>query len=106
YVYVFAADLPHLHSFPTRRSSDLIGVHLPFRDVLGLVLVSYAPLVFAVLGIVPHLGLLWDGVLKVWMLIITIAGLNLEHGVGLLDRKSTRLYSSHVKIAYAVFWLK
>ena len=62
-----------------------IGVVLPFRDVLGLVLVSYAPLVFGFLAIVPHAGLFWDGVLKVWMLLITIAGLNMEHGVDLLQ---------------------
>jgi hypothetical protein len=61
-----------------------IGHVVPFRDILGLVLVSYAPLVFGFLAIVPHAGLFWDGVLKVWMLLITIAGLNQQHGVNLL----------------------
>lgn len=60
-----------------------IGVVLPYRHVLGLVLLSYSPLVFGVLAIVPHAGLFWDGVLKVWMLLITIAGLNLQYGVPL-----------------------
>jgi hypothetical protein len=60
-----------------------IGKYLPYREVLGLVLLSYAPLVFALLAIVPHLGLLWDGILKVWMLLITIAGLTSHHGVAL-----------------------
>ncbi len=58
-----------------------IGLNLNFRDVLGLVLVSYAPLVFSFLAIIPHVGLLWDGVLKFWMLLITIAGLNLAFAV-------------------------
>lgn len=61
-----------------------IGVVLPYRDVLGLVLLSYSPLIFGCLAIVPHAGLFWDGVLKVWMLLITIAGLNMQFGVPLL----------------------
>src|SRR5690606_39277490 len=35
-----------------------------------------------------------------------LVGLRARHGGGLLDRKSTRLNSSHVKISYAVFCLK
>lgn len=62
-----------------------IGLVVPYRDVLGLVLVSYAPMVFGVFSIVPHAGLLWDGLLRVWMLLITIAGLNLHHRVPLLQ---------------------
>ncbi len=58
---------------------------VPYRDVLGLVLVSYAPMVFGVFSIVPHAGLFWDGLLRVWMLVITIAGLNLYHQVPLLQ---------------------
>lgn len=56
-----------------------------YRDVLGLVLVSYAPMVFGVFSIVPHAGLFWDGLLRVWMLVITIAGLNVHHQVPLLQ---------------------
>lgn len=59
----------------------LVGLELAYRDLLGLVLVSYAPLVFGFLVIVPHLGLLWDGVLKLWMLLITLAGLHQQYGV-------------------------
>lgn len=62
-----------------------IGNPLPFRGVLALVLISYSPLVFEMLAIVPHLGLLWEGVLKVWMLLITIAGLHAHHGIPLLQ---------------------
>lgn len=72
-----------------------IGVSLPYRHVLGLVLLSYSPLVFGVLAIVPHAGLFWDGVLKVWMLLITIAGLNLQYGVPLL----------HAVVASGIGWL-
>ena len=72
-----------------------IGVALPYRHVLGLVLLSYSPLVFGALAIVPHAGLFWDGVLKVWMLLITIAGLNLQYGVPLL----------HAVAASGIGWL-
>src|SRR5690606_40101934 len=82
-----------LHSFPTRRSSDLLA---PARLVVGQAvdlgedaardfrvadLFVQAPEAVVVLGqdlLDPHL----------------------------LDRKSTRLNSSHVKISYAVFCLK
>lgn len=72
-----------------------LGVNLVFRDVLGLVLLSYAPLVFGVFTIVPHAGLFLDGVLKVWMLLLTIAGLNMQHGIPLL----------HAVAASGIGWL-
>src|SRR5579862_7516743 len=62
-----------LHSFPTRRSSDLI-------------LVTFA---FAVGASVP-------------MLIITLTGRKIMGRLRFLDRKSTRLNSSHSSISYAV----
>jgi hypothetical protein len=71
------------------------GLRLPFRDILGLVLVSYAPLVFGFLAIVPHAGLFWEGVLKVWMLLITVAGMNLQYGIPLI----------HAVIASGTGWL-
>src|SRR5690606_40556853 len=87
-----------LHSFPTRRSSDL-------------------PLVRADLGEPAeqlHRGLVEPEVVD---LPDDLAALHQVHAVpgeageqqGLrvdLDRKSTRLNSSHVKISYAVFCLK
>src|SRR5207302_10485456 len=72
-----------LHSFPTRRSSDLLGVersHVAGYSMggrLALHLTTRRP----------------DRVLS----LLTI---------GAQDRKSTRLNSSHVKISYAVFCLK
>src|SRR5690606_41416602 len=61
-----------LHSFPTRRSSDL--------------------------NLSPELTKHFRG-LRVWLPLQ-------YHGIEPLDRKSTRLNSSHVKISYAVFCLK
>src|SRR5699024_12769296 len=61
----------HLHSFPTRRSSDLVAI---------------------------------------WVATYFVAGMVLDAGThdttDRIDRKSTRLNSSHVSISYAVFCLK
>src|SRR5207302_7872190 len=93
-----------LHSFPTRRSSDLragmqagarpmpgpaAGEPSPSWLVAGLLLAVAIP--FAQLG--------------------RAAFVNLDDGLYVtanpyVDRKSTRLNSSHVKISYAVFCLK
>src|SRR5690625_7499952 len=71
FYFYWSGDLRYLHSFPTRRSSDL------------------------------HFSLLCDlsvGLAKLGELLI-------PSGEG-IDRKSTRLNSSHVAISYAVFCLK
>src|SRR5699024_12637903 len=77
---------PHLHSFPTRRSSDLRHRLLPPPGQEDSVLVDH-------LLLPQHLP-----------------GQSREVEVGALhrlgDRKSTRLSSSHVSISYAVFCLK
>src|SRR5699024_12246805 len=72
--------LRHLHSFPTRRSSDLyqetertLGGHWPDTDPVGISFVMCR---------------------EVWRWLAS------------RDRKSTRLNSSHVSISYAVFCLK
>src|SRR5439155_25280843 len=65
-------DHPDLHSFPTRRSSDLGFHHRPVDHELDLI---------------GHLAGETDQ-------------------VEFIDRKSTRLNSSHVAISYAVFCLK
>src|SRR5688572_31261655 len=97
-LYSFARDGDHrdLPSFPTRRSSDL-----GWGVVYGY-------------GIEPHTphdgyGDNSAGVLKVNAgLALDQCGRELlETGRGLkLDRKSTRLNSSHSQISYAVFCLK
>src|SRR5690606_41422388 len=91
------SDHPPLHSFPTRRSSDLDD----HRDQLPLGVGEVALLVDQQVEVAPPRQEL-----------VAVDGLRLEH-VGheaerllRLDRKSTRLNSSHVKISYAVFCLK
>src|SRR5207253_8700550 len=93
---------PHLHSFPTRRSSDLlvnrhqavfvldrehivVPDHLQGRDEVG--------------PEVPAMAVA-DGAKKERPVPLVAVGLGIE------DRKSTRLNSSHVAISYAVFCLK
>src|SRR5690606_41279086 len=91
-----AADPRALHSFPTRRSSDLLRRVLQnfltnaFRYAKGRV----------VLGVRRQGNNLR---LEVWDRGPGIAKDKLQV---ILDRKSTRLNSSHVKISYAVFCLK
>src|SRR5437764_2567461 len=72
-------DPPHLHSFPTRRSSDLATVHTP-----------------------PVL----TRRLQVTKAIQRRRGAPVPLFVFRGDRKSTRLNSSHRCISYAVFCLK
>src|SRR5207245_9982739 len=89
-LFLFHCHGPHryLHSFPTRRSSDLVGYYVPppaaGRDVpqTNDVFVDRRGLVFAI---------------------------DRDEGLSVLefaDRKSTRLNSSHGSISYAVFCLK
>src|SRR5205807_8731550 len=91
----------HLHSFPTRRSSDLPVVahrwpdyrtpsgERPVRDfIMALVPTERAAIVAA-------------------MREVRTDGLRFaRHLRGRVDRKSTRLNSSHLVISYAVFCLK
>src|SRR5690606_39673539 len=92
-----------LHSFPTRRSSDLWSRGLGVRRILC------RPELADPLRRQP----LREACAQ--QLTVPIAGETQRHhtapdqGVGRspgLDRKSTRLNSSHVKISYAVFCLK
>src|SRR5690625_6249895 len=89
-----------LHSFPTRRSSDLIG------GMTG----SYIGIITAVLVVngmdIPLINQMPS--LLLWF-IPTIIGTPFIFMVNKRyspDRKSTRLNSSHVAISYAVFCLK
>src|SRR5699024_12732918 len=83
----FSCDcLPRdLHSFPTRRSSDLPFEQSDWDDSLWII----------------HSAVI--------DLLVQFQNRNLcNRNIGLhkLDRKSTRLNSSHVSISYAVFCLK
>src|SRR5207245_11603886 len=72
---------PSLHSFPTRRSSDLITSKSRGTIIWAADEVVYAPE-------------------------IAVARLRRSRGRTPPDRKSTRLNSSHGSISYAVFCLK
>src|SRR5690606_41749522 len=96
-LFFFSCSVDHrdLHSFPTRRSSDL------FSAVQLTRLTKLMNFKLQMLVALPSL------------IISGIVGLTfayLDYGVWSLvymaDRKSTRLNSSHVKISYAVFCLK
>src|SRR5207302_9406145 len=89
---------PDLHSFPTRRSSDLVGHPL---DRKAIVFVARR-LAVAALPVLNQLDN--ERRLRADRLAADrkrVAQWQIER-----DRKSTRLNSSHVKISYAVFCLK
>src|SRR5204862_7198450 len=89
---------PHLHSFPTRRSSDLswsrnarrASRHMRCRPELAEIYRTFMGVKrafhFTIVNSTPSI----EGVLLTMV----------------KDRKSTRLNSSHVEISYAVFCLK
>src|SRR5205085_10393487 len=81
-------DHRHLHSFPTRRSSDLTAVESMLAasaaaETVCAPLTTLAPRSSSLTGPCGELRL-----------------------NGMADRKSTRLNSSHSQISYAVFCLK
>src|SRR5690625_6025654 len=79
-------DLRHLHSFPTRRSSDLSRGARTICKQHGGGIVTMARISGA-----------WRRLMR---------RDNRERGFVEADRKSTRLNSSHVAISYAVFCLQ
>src|SRR5207253_10566607 len=85
------ADHPDLHSFPTRRSSDLS----PYTITCAPGTLSAANYNF-VTGDTAHFT-----ITKATLSVNAVADTKV-YG----DRKSTRLNSSHVAISYAVFCLK
>src|SRR5690606_40768385 len=88
-----------LHSFPTRRSSDLHPAPATYlRSKMSTEMNSVA-------GKARNVGV------NTWLIVLGLAvlvfGLNTGYATWkAADRKSTRLNSSHVKISYAVFCLK
>src|SRR5690606_41890387 len=85
-------DLRALRSFPTRRSSDLnwIGKTWPaerFAEVIAWLTGEGGPMAGARAAVFAAPG-------------------EEAQARPVLDRKSTRLNSSHVENSYAVFWLK
>src|SRR5690606_39823951 len=87
------ADTPSPPSSPTRRPSDLLWQHLFWFFGHPEVYIIFLPAAGAMSTIVPAMA----GTRLVGYRLVVLA---------MLDRKSTRLNSSHVKISYAGFCLK
>src|SRR5207253_11499786 len=84
-----AGALPDLHSFPTRRSSDLVENAIARNEPDELLQVAIA--------------VSMNPVGRIWSEQICVRLSKHPHPT---DRKSTRLNSSHVATSYAVFCLK
>src|SRR5439155_19122393 len=95
FFFFFYCYLDHLdlHSFPTRRFSDLHIVH--FQLSLGGIDLS----------VTNYVVMLWLASALTFVILAGAARAVSVAGAG-RDRKSTRLNSSHVAISYAVFCLK
>src|SRR5205814_5397446 len=93
-----------LHSFPTRRSSDLL--YQLTHSTLQVGLLSLCEL-FPLLTLTIVGGAIADAFDRRRLLLWTEALLAVvSGGLAFKDRKSTRLNSSHLGISYAVFCLK
>src|SRR5690606_39588904 len=88
FFYCYAAHRA-LHSFPTRRSSDLAALRLVMGSDEVLAAMAQTPLFLSLMCLAYQA--------------VPLADLDRPDTT---DRKSTRLNSSHVKISYAVFCLK
>src|SRR5204862_7637807 len=104
-LFVRYCALRNLHSFPTRRSSDLWSLQPLRTSSLG----SIDEFVRAKLkdaGLAPSPPA--DKRTLIRRATVDLTGLppTPEEIDAFLDRKSTRLNSSHVEISYAVFCLK
>src|SRR5690606_42165717 len=96
----------HLHSFPTRRSSDLNSASLEnINSSLYSSIKILAKLYANELYEVPSITSLGINYIPLPDIAINYQVVNIDKD-SVSDRKSTRLNSSHVKISYAVFCLK
>src|SRR5690606_41513338 len=104
YAFYSHAHLLYLISIPTRRSSDLL-------IKIEKVVVATKPVLIHTetnttgAGI-DHVGTSFGPENLFWLLYLSVCGILMVKFFLRLDRKSTRLNSSHVKISYAVFCLK
>src|SRR5690606_40439799 len=99
-----SAPHPHLHSFPTRRSSDLVTLKHFLESRVQVLIRESLEQPFSLLGRL----LVGEPYLQNEVEFAAGSAAVNEASDRLLakDRKSTRLNSSHVKISYAVFCLK
>src|SRR5690606_41417666 len=81
-----------LHSFPTRRSSDLFSANCQLRNQRTLLIFSLYLRALPPVTFYRFVKIIIDVILQ-------------RHGLREPDRKSTRLNSRHVKISYAAFCL-
>src|SRR5690606_41384242 len=96
---------PDLHPFPTRRSSDLIenGKRVLTPMLLVMIAIGATDLLFALDSIPAIFGLTQNTYIVFTATVFSLLGLRqlyfLIDGLldRLVDRKSTRLNSSHVK---------
>src|SRR5690606_40935276 len=94
FLFKFRSHNGYLHSFPTRRSSDLgLGIDADIGLRAGF------PPQIRIRGAEGHASV-GDGLVGTKRIVLPAADDCRK------DRKSTRLNSSHVKISYAVFCLK
>src|SRR5699024_11284155 len=102
---ICSVPLHDLHSFPTRRSSDLLGV-----EVAGIVEKTVPGSGIEegtrIMGLVNGGGYAEYAVMPVDRAMPIPDNLSFVEAAAIPDRKSTRLNSSHVSISYAVFCLK
>src|SRR5205814_10346452 len=95
-----SVSLHSLPSFPTRRSSDLLRVAHDLDAVaVHLLLLGLVLLLF-------DRGLQRSDLLLHFVDLLGVRRALRAGGLGVEDRKSTRLNSSHLGISYAVFCLK
>src|SRR5207249_10930450 len=97
---------PYLPSFPTRRSSDLL-LSATKQRIAGVLLAVALPAgAYAAGALLIWFGNsidpLWGSAGTVLLAWTTLAARDLIDHVVSVDRKSTRLNSSHVSISYAV----
>src|SRR5207249_10491305 len=102
----YSRSSPVLSSFPTRRSSDLLGLGIGYLT-LRLKGVFFSIATFALSVVLQTLIINWDyvGGAKGYTLIRPPAPFFGSWAILLfmvIDWKSTRLNSSHVSISYAV----
>src|SRR5207249_8448023 len=91
----------HLHSFPTRRSSDLA----PVQRLADRVSAVFVPAVVLTAALTFLAWALWGPEPRLAHALVSAVAV-LIIACPCADRKSTRLNSSHVSISYAVFCLK
>src|SRR5690606_40652584 len=93
------------HSFPTRRSSDLSWIIPSAEHTINIAQMFYEMSLLAIPRKKIHPDVLSGESHSEMLDLLDQYSLTEDEGKE-LDRKSTRLNSSHVKISYAVFCLK